>query len=380
MDEGEEAELSHYVGRKSDARSSRGCLRRPRIINSTAVIAVLAINSLLDGSYYSTLSTLLKAFGAATFNVVGVNYFVSYILPFAAFQLLYPLAGWVADACWGRHRTIQVSLWVVMAGQSVVFVTFLILPAFQGTTTDVAQVSVYVKVLVALVYACVSIGFAGLQTNVIPFCMDQMADASGDQLSALIHWYYWTSYVRSILIVIFDCLFAQASFQFYTMQFGVTAALMGLALLLWHTWNAKFSVEPRGKNPVGTVCGVLAFASRHRYPLFQSALTSERPSRVELSKSRYGGPFTSEEVEDVKSFFRVSAVLLSLGAFVVVDYGVSIVVNLFIRYTSEPLNCTYTHTHIFPTTTTHLTFIHSPPPSTPLYHHHSTFPPSPSIY
>ncbi|KAL5464117.1 hypothetical protein EMCRGX_G033084 [Ephydatia muelleri] len=293
----------------------------PRIIGSKPVIAILLINVLLDGSYYSALSTLLNVFGGTAFKVVGLTFFVTIVLPLASPLLFYPLAGLVADACWGRHRTIQLSLWLVAVGQGIVFVTFLLLPTFQDAPV-VEQVNVYVKVAVALVYVCVSIGFAGLQTNVIPFCMDQMAYASGDQLSALIHWYYWTSNVKSVLVVFFDCLSAQGDLQYYTVQFGINACLLGLALLIWHAWRPKFSIEPRGKNPVGTVCGVLTFASRHKYPRFQSSLTSERPSRLELCKSGYGGPFTTEEVEDVKSFFRVTVVLLSLGTFVLVDYAV----------------------------------------------------------
>lgn len=323
MDESEVTEPSHCATIKRHGARPMRCLRKPRIIDSKAIIAILLINSLLDTGYYSSLTTLLRVFGEIRFKVVGLSFFVSYVVPLSAPLLLYPLAGWVADAFWGRHRTIQVSLWVVALGHTTLFVTFIILPVFQGAP-NVEQVSVYVKVLVAFVYACLSIGFAGLQTNVIPFCMDQMADASGDQLSALLHWYYWTSYIKTVLVIGFDCLYTQTVLEYYTIQFGINFAIMGLALLLWHAWSAKFSVEPRGKNPVGTVFGVLSFASRHRYPLFQSALTSKRPSRLELTKSRYGGPYTSEEVEDVKSFLRVTIVLLSLGSFVLVDYAVSL--------------------------------------------------------
>lgn len=308
------------IERNGTTTRSAGCMRRPRAIDSNPVVAILLINSLLDGTYFSTLSQLLEAFGGIRFKTVGLANFNSYVVPLAAPLLFYPLVGWIADARWGRHKTIQIGLWTVSAGQCALFVMFLVLPGFQSAPV-VDQVDVYAKGVVVFVYVCVCFGFAGLQTNIIPFCMDQIAYASGDQLSVLIHWYYWTYNVKNVLVVCFDCLLVHNDLRYYTLQLGVNVVLMGLALLVWHGWTPKFSVEPRGKNPAGTVWGVLTFAASHKYPRFQSALTSRRPSRLELSKTAYGGPFTNEEVEDVKSFFRVTLVLLSLGTFVIVDYA-----------------------------------------------------------
>uniref|UniRef100_A0A1X7V432 Uncharacterized protein n=1 Tax=Amphimedon queenslandica TaxID=400682 RepID=A0A1X7V432_AMPQE len=47
---------------------------------------------------------------------------------------------------------------------------------------------------------------------------------------------------------------------------------------------------------------------KHKYPENRSALTyweEEAPSRLDLGKEKYGGPFTEEEVEDVKTVFRM---------------------------------------------------------------------------
>jgi peptide/histidine transporter 3/4 len=37
------------------------------------------------------------------------------------------------------------------------------------------------------------------------------------------------------------------------------------------------------------------------------------PSRIDFAKERYGGPFSTEQVENVKTFFRMLIVLLSMG-------------------------------------------------------------------
>ena len=52
----------------------------------------------------------------------------------------------------------------------------------------------------------------------------------------------------------------------------------------------------------------------------RSALTyweNEIPSRIDLGKTKYGGPFTTEEVEDVKTFLQLLKLLLSLSGILV---------------------------------------------------------------
>ena len=70
------------------------------------------------------------------------------------------------------------------------------------------------------------------------------------------------------------------------------------------------------------VVKVLNFAKRHRYPLQRSAFTycdDEEPCRIDFGKERYGGPFTTEQVEDVKTFLKILGVLLTLGLLFVLE-------------------------------------------------------------
>ena len=56
---------------------------------------------------------------------------------------------------------------------------------------------------------------------------------------------------------------------------------------------------------------VLKFAAKHKAPLNRSALTSweeDIPSRIDLGKSKYGGPYTTKQVEDVKTILRLLAI------------------------------------------------------------------------
>ena len=63
---------------------------------------------------------------------------------------------------------------------------------------------------------------------------------------------------------------------------------------------------------------MLNYARKHKYPETHSALTyreEDIPSRIDLGMSKYGGPFTLEEVEDVKTFFRLLLVMICLGGY-----------------------------------------------------------------
>jgi peptide/histidine transporter 3/4 len=76
--------------------------------------------------------------------------------------------------------------------------------------------------------------------------------------------------------------------------------------------------DPRsGKsNPYHLIYNILRYAQKHKYPAQRSALTyweDKIPSRIDLGKSKYGGPFTAEEVENTKTFFQLIKLLLSLS-------------------------------------------------------------------
>ena len=60
---------------------------------------------------------------------------------------------------------------------------------------------------------------------------------------------------------------------------------------------------------------MLNYARKNKYPRLRSALTyweESAPSRLDLGKDKYGGPFTEEEVEDVKTFFGYVPLLVCI--------------------------------------------------------------------
>ncbi len=91
-----------------------------------------------------------------------------------------------------------------------------------------------------------------------------------------------------------------------------------------------FMVDPGGNNPYKLVYKVIRFAWLHKIPVNRSAFTyceDELPSRLDLGKSKYGGPFTTEQVEDVKVFLGILKVLLSIGPIFFINVAVTFVLS-----------------------------------------------------
>ena len=130
-------------------------------------------------------------------------------------------------------------------------------------------------------------------------------------LSVFVNWYFWSLHATNII------------YPFIPFS-GISVAILGvfsfvlisIMLLCCCGCHSHFTTEPVGRiNPVKHIFKVLNYARHHSQPVFRSAFTyGEVPSRLDLAKNRYryGGPFTTEEVEDVKTFGRILLVLISL--------------------------------------------------------------------
>ena len=115
--------------------------------------------------------------------------------------------------------------------------------------------------------------------------------------------------------------------RLYTPIFVLLIALMFLFLFIILCFRRRwFYVELKQLNPYKMVVKVVNYARKHKYPLQRSAFTycdNELPSRIDFSKERYGGPFKTEQVENVKTFFRILLVLIALAPVFVLEVPTS---------------------------------------------------------
>ena len=262
--------------------------------------------------------------------------------------LLYPFLGWITDVCVTRYRSVLFSFIIMIMGA--------ILTILAGTLYIVTH---HFNFFYIGEFSIV-IGLFGLglfESTTIQFGMDQMLEASSGQLSTFIHWYYWSSFcgrliveyiVLSVSIYYSQCTtsietlshffrylhtsFNSIVFSTSIVIFGsiqLVCASIGLFILLW---NKKHLVIDRtGQHPLKLIYMVLKYSWKHKRPERRSAFTyweEDIPARIDLGKSKYGGPFTTEEVEDTKTFFRILLLLLSLVGFHLTGHGYSLLNQL----------------------------------------------------
>ena len=240
--------------------------------------------------------------------------------------ILFPLMGLLADVFTGRYRLIIVCSYIL------VFLLALLLCTYIAIS--------YQYFLISLVVLCVSYGgvifiSAGIQTNIIPFNIDQLVGSSGDELSAVIHWHAAGPYLAGIAcsVIMSAMKNQQINEQFvYLAVSGISIIIIILSHSFLKHW---LDITPHISNPIKLIIRVLNYARRNKYPRNRSALTyweEESPSRLDLGKEKYGGPFTEEEVEDVKTILRLLPMYIFALAFGVLTWDFSGITSLNRNY------------------------------------------------
>lgn len=148
------------------------------IVACTFFIRVTIIGSESDFLFYHSASRqLLFAF-----------YFSQVIA-----YLLYPLLGWISDVYFTRYKVLRLAFIIFIVG-SFVFILIISVGLGENVCSSVLKPQKWFSV-VASGEAALMVCLAGLglfEANAIQFGMDQLLEASSDQLSTFIHWYYWS--------------------------------------------------------------------------------------------------------------------------------------------------------------------------------------------
>ena len=97
----------------------------------------------------------------------------------AIMGLTLPLAGWLADVCYGRHKILSCSLWMMWI--SSLFLTLILVIADLKFTSFKHE-----NILVTALLTPLGIGWGGFQATIIQFGIDQLTDASTSELKSFI--------------------------------------------------------------------------------------------------------------------------------------------------------------------------------------------------
>ena len=316
-------------------------------VTSKAVILILVWNltlladleSFLDPGFYN--SSLLFD-GSVTGFKNGITYSI-----FAFLFLFYHLAGCLADICWGKYKAVVNSLCVIWG--SLVAIVILTVVATVGfiplminpPDTDYPSSAVQ---FITLIVVCVMFGLptfiavllllcgiVSFSANIIQFSIDQLHDAPTDDSVLYIHWHVWSCYA-GLLPIKLGFTIGEFFFIYSVCFISLPLLFLGVSLCIQRYKRHWFLIDSGSRNPYKLVYKVLKFAKDHTYPIRCSAFTyceDELPSRLDLGKKKYGGPFTTEQVEDVKAFLGILRILLTLGPIMMVDFSMGGVLSEF---------------------------------------------------
>ena len=126
------------------------------------------------------------------YHAIGRSGIVIFLSCKAVSYLLYPLLGWMADVCFTRYKFVLFSFIATILCGILGIVTSTLILEF-----PMHRLSLYYLAGLAIVIGLIAIGL--FESTAIQFGMDQMLEASSDQLSTFIHWYYWSSSLGNLI-------------------------------------------------------------------------------------------------------------------------------------------------------------------------------------
>ena len=298
---------------------------------SKAAINILFSAAIVGCIYFTLLGTIV-AFIVSSSAYLNVPVSVYFSLPYAILALVmmfYPLSGFIADVYCGRYRIIKISLCLLL---SFVILAFCIVIMGLVKLHSIKfydhpelfhnpfGICVILTSLVALILF--TLGLMGYQANFIQFGLDQLLELPSHYLALFVNYVVWAFELGSLPLMIFPFLWCNSTTTKTIVHHVlcslpiIVLMLVGIQLIIIHRKKHWFFTEAGQKNPYRIVFSVINYARKHKYPLRRSAFTycdNYVPSRLDFAKERYGGSFTTEQVENVKTFLRILMVLLSIG-------------------------------------------------------------------
>ena len=308
---------------QAEGRSQRPRPRRWQFcVKSKAAILVLCWNFCITLVFTSILDPIVLLIAETTSidqdtftQAVGVLV-PSFCACTGFLYLFYPLAGYLADTRCGRYKTIIYSL----CSFTILFLVAIVIAIVVTTCLHLLdRVQTYAFLALLLPPFPSYIFFSA---NVIQFGMDQLYDSPMEDSVLFIHWFVLTTYLAFVFFKALALVVVPSAIGLVI--FGLSTLVITLCIACckkqWFLVDRGAHIIPR--NPYTLIVKVIKFARRHRAPIRRSAFTyceDELPSRFDLGKEKYGGPFSTEEVEDVKTFLGIFCILLTFWSVFATD-------------------------------------------------------------
>ena len=244
-----------------------------------------------------------------------------------------PMIGLLADIKISRHKAVLSGSYVIIIEIVLAAIGLVAVPIVMDqhhVEFDFSCKScIAFSVILIMCLIVMAVSFMVCLINAFQFGLDQLQDSSTEDLLSYIQWYIWMYYCSSFVtelagnLLFYDSLtpgylgaIRIAGIAIAALVILAIISLLIVCLCVMRHRKVWFLLEPPVANPYKLVYKVIKFACQHKVPVQRSAFTyceDELPSRLDLGKSKFGGPFTTKEVEDVKAFLGIVKVLFVLG-------------------------------------------------------------------
>ena len=292
-------------------------VNKKRVILILVWIFIVKLTSTLI--FIGLANDLVSQYRHKAFYIVeSTNYLTN-----AFFLGLYPLAGFLADNKFGRFTTITTSsqsILILLLLEYISVFALMILYLHRDT------ISMPAAIIVDGLILPIEISLVMFNANIIQFGVDQIQDSPADHQSLFIYWYVWINYLTTIIAQLVTQFCPPGITNFYLIELAfivMLTVMLCTVLSIVHYKKHWFIIDTARTNPYKLVYRVTKFARQHKVPIRRSAFTyceDDIPSGLNLGKSKYGGPFTTEQVEDVKAFYGILKIVFALGVIFYLDY------------------------------------------------------------
>ena len=315
--EGSVNAVSPHYQEKNYYRNS--CKRLPK---GKGVLLVFIIYSIESFAFYSTLNGLQKILFGDQQGSVWIFSF----LEGTAGRIVYPVAGLLADSYFGRYQVIHFGLWLLWIGFGLL--------AFSQAMITVNDSAAIHYVLPILSTVVISVGAGSVEVNTISFGVDQLAQGCpSEELSSYFYWYYFnrnTGILAAVLVSILifgipSADLADATSKnvlpsvLYSSESLLAMALISIAMITHYCLQNWYFKDRQRENPLKSIINVTYFsATVKRHPPIRNRpfrYGEGKKPRIELAKIEYDGDFSSEEVENVKTFYQILFLIFTLGGY-----------------------------------------------------------------
>ena len=294
----------------SNRSADRRCCRdkyRPSCVRSKGAVLTLILCFLV----YTITTILVFLLSYALKQLFSSQKIAPVFGVFAIICLLYPFLGLLGEK-WVRYKVIGWGFGVLSVNYTFVFI---ILSIFFVILLSSNNSNIVLAIFLAVVVTFFFPGLCLFEANIIQFGTDQLQSAPSEELSSFVHWLCWVYILPNLFVSLFIMIgllshSAGLIASIILLVIGMIFVVAGVFFLC--CLKRHMHIEPaQNNNPVKLIWRVMRYAQKHKQPVRRSAFTygEPHPSRLDLGKERYGGPFTTEQVENVKSFWNITPIV-----------------------------------------------------------------------